>query len=228
MQSTTRSLVAHVEWVQNTTFDLAVLILAWAVEFSGQVVSRFERSVSDGKIAYERGKVKRYRKAHVPFGDLVMFMPMEKPKDKGEVRNCVGIMLGLVDRSDEVVIGTTERVVNARTVHRMLAGQRGDAACAKSITGVPRQPNPAEAAEGVPLGMAQARIVSVPMVAVENRPAVPVMEPRDSKARRFYIGRKVELAKYGFSDAAKGAVWRRWALERNRIAKDAANVSDKQ
>ena len=24
-----------------------------------------------------------------------MFMPMEKPKDKGEVRNCVGIMLVL-------------------------------------------------------------------------------------------------------------------------------------
>ena len=47
-----------------------------------------------------------------------------KPKDKGEVRNCVGIMLGLVDRSDEVVIGTTERVVKARTVHRMPVGQR--------------------------------------------------------------------------------------------------------
>ena len=108
-------------------------------------------------------------------------------------------MLGLVDRS-EVVIGTTERVVKARTVHRMLVGQRGDAAYAKSIRGVPWQPNPAEAAEGEPLGMAQARIVSVPMVAVENRPAIPVMEPRDYKARRFYIRREVELAKYGFSD----------------------------
>ena len=46
---------------------------------------------------------------------------MEKIKDKGEVRNRVGIMFGLVDRSDEVVIGTTERVVKARAVHRMLA-----------------------------------------------------------------------------------------------------------
>ena len=34
-----------------------------------------------------------------------MFMPMEKPKDRCEVRNRVGIMLGLVDRSDEVVFG---------------------------------------------------------------------------------------------------------------------------
>ena len=130
-----------------------------------------------------------------------MFMLMEKPKNKGEVQNCVGIMLG---RSDEVVIGTAERVVKARIVHRMPAGQRGDAAYAKSIRGVPWQPNPAESAEGEPLGMAQARIVSVPMVAVENRPAVPVMEPRDYNVRRFYIRREVELAKYGFSDDCEG------------------------
>ena len=129
-----------------------------------------------------------------------MFMPIVKPKDKGEVRNCVGIMLGLVDRSDEVVIGTTERVVKARTAHR----QRGDAAYEKSIRGVPWQPNPAEAAEGEPLGMARARIVIVPMVAVENRPAIPVMGPRDFKARRCYIRREVELAKYGFSDGCEG------------------------
>ena len=160
--------------VHGTVFEPGSAILTWAVEFSGQVVSRFQRSVSDGKTAYERRKLKSYRKALVPFGD------------KGEVRNCVGIMLGLVDRSDEVVIGTTERLVKARTVHRMSVGQQGDAAYAKSIRGVPWQPNPAEAAEGEPLGMAQARIVSVPMVAVENRPAVPVMEWRDYKARRFY------------------------------------------
>ena len=59
---------------------------------------------------------------------------------------------------------------------------------------------PADAAEGETLGMAQARIVSVPIVvAVENRPAIPVSDPGDYKARRFYIRREVELAKYGFS-----------------------------
>ena len=68
-------------------------------------------------------------------------------------------MWGLVDRSDEVVIGTTERVVKARTVDRMPAGQRGDAANAKSIRGVPWQPNSAEVAEGEPLGVAQTRTV---------------------------------------------------------------------
>ena len=133
MQSTTRAIDAYAEWVHGTVFEPGSAILTWAVEFSGQVVSRFQRSVSDGKTAYERRKLKSCRKALVPFGELVMLMSMEKPKDKGEVRNCVGIMLGLVDRSDEVVIGTTERVVKARTVHRMPVRQRGDAAYAKSI-----------------------------------------------------------------------------------------------
>ena len=108
---------------------------------------------------------KSYRKALVPFGELVMFMPVKKPKDKGEVRNRVGIMVGLVDRSDEVVIGTTERVVKGGTVRRMPAGQRGDAVYVKSIRGVPWQPNPAEVAEGEPLGVAQTRIVRVPLAA---------------------------------------------------------------
>ena len=66
--------------------------------------------------------------AQVPIGELGMFIPMKKTKDKGEIRNRVGIMFGLEDRSEEVVVGTIERVVKARTVHRTPAGQRGDAA----------------------------------------------------------------------------------------------------
>ena len=62
MQSTTRALVAYSEWVQGTVFEPGSAILMWTVEFSGQVVSRFQRSVSDGKTAYERRKLKSYRK----------------------------------------------------------------------------------------------------------------------------------------------------------------------
>ena len=78
-------------------------------------------------------------------------MPVEKPKDKGEVRYSVGIMMGFVDISNGFVIGAAERVVKARTVHRVPAGQRGDAAYAKSIRCVPWQPNPDEVAESVPV-----------------------------------------------------------------------------
>ena len=83
-----------------------------------------------------------------------------------------------VDRSDEIVIGTTERVVEARTVHRMPAGQQGDASA-------PWQPQPRQLRAN---RWAWPWLVrSLPMVPI---PAVRVMEPRDCKA----CG-EVELAK---------------------------------
>ena len=40
VQSTARSLMAYAEGGQNTTFEPGSAILAWAVEYAGQVVSR--------------------------------------------------------------------------------------------------------------------------------------------------------------------------------------------
>ena len=112
MQSTTRApperLLRTLSGEHGTVCEPGSAILTWAVCFPGQAVSRFQRSVFDRKTEYERRKLKMYREVLVPFGELVMFGSMEKLKDKDEVRNCVGIMLGLVDRSDEVVIGRTE------------------------------------------------------------------------------------------------------------------------
>ena len=39
-QSTTRAIVAYAEWVHITVFEPGIALLTWAVEFSGQVVSR--------------------------------------------------------------------------------------------------------------------------------------------------------------------------------------------
>ena len=42
----------------------------------------------------------------IPFGEMVM--PNERLKDKSKVLSCVGIILGLLDRSDEAgVVGTS-------------------------------------------------------------------------------------------------------------------------
>ena len=111
-------------------------------------------------------------------------------------------------------IGTTERVVQARTVHRLPAGQQRDGRYAKSVKGVP-WPNPAETAEGEPVSMA--RIVNVPMVPIEHRPVVPVVEPREFKARRFY-GRREEKAVMSATQCCRAPI-------QNHTAKHAGSVS---
>ena len=104
MQSTTRALVAYAVSVHGTVFEQGSAILTWAVSSQDRLSAGSKEVFRMGRQRMNAGsrKLKSYREALVPFGELVMFMPMEKPKDKGEVRNCVGIMLGLVDRSDEV------------------------------------------------------------------------------------------------------------------------------
>ena len=89
-----------------------------------------------------------------------MLTVIEKPKDKGEIQKCVGIMSDLVDRSGEVVVGCTlERVVKALVVCRMPKEQRDDARDAKSTRGVPWQQTSAEAAGGEPVNAAYAASV---------------------------------------------------------------------
>ena len=77
MQSTTRA-IAYAERIHETTLEPDSAMLTLAVELSGQVVGRFHRSVSDRETAYDRRKQKGYRKALAPFGELVMFMLVEK------------------------------------------------------------------------------------------------------------------------------------------------------
>ena len=56
----------HVSYQKHTVLEPGTALLAWTVEFSGQVVSRFHRSVSDGKTSWERRKQKATAKRFVP------------------------------------------------------------------------------------------------------------------------------------------------------------------
>ena len=49
MQSTTRAIVAYAEWVHEIVFEPGSAILAWAVEFSGQVSASFKEAFRIGR-----------------------------------------------------------------------------------------------------------------------------------------------------------------------------------
>ena len=127
MQSTVRTIVAYIEEMYDTMSDPGSASSTWTVEIAGHVVTRSQSSFSAVKTACERRKRKSCRKALVKFDKLVMLMTIEKPLVlKGKV-DANTIMLDLVDRSDEVVVGTTDRVVKARIVYRLPKEQRDGA-----------------------------------------------------------------------------------------------------
>ena len=78
-----------------TAYDHDSLILAWTAEIVGRVVGRSQSGVSKEWTACERRKRRNCRKASVLCGELVMLTVIEEPKDKGETRKCVGILLDL-------------------------------------------------------------------------------------------------------------------------------------
>ena len=99
-------------------------------------VIRSRPSVPDVKTACERRKRKSCRKALVKLDELVMLMTIDKPEHQHT------IMLDLVDRSDEVVVGKIDRVVKTRIVCRVPKEQRDGATIREE------QQTSAEIAEG--------------------------------------------------------------------------------
>ena len=82
-----RPLDAYVERVYSTTSDLDGAIWAWAVETTGRVVGRSQSGASEERTACERRKQRNCRKALVKCSELVMFVTIEKPKDKGVIQS---------------------------------------------------------------------------------------------------------------------------------------------
>ena len=188
IEKSVRDMQSTTSMVRGTMSEPGSAISTWTVEIVGHVVIRSQSGVSDVKTACERRKRKSCRKALVKFDELVMLMTIEKPKDKGKV-DANTIMLDLVDRSDEVVVGTTDRVVKARIVCRAPKEQRDGARDAKSTRSVSWQQTSADTAGG--------ELVNAVCVANVQLTGT-VMEPREDKAGWFCIKREAELAKCGF------------------------------
>ena len=120
MQSTVRTIVAYTEEVYGTTSEPGSASSTWTAEIVKHV-SRSQSSVADVKTTCEHRGRKSCRKALVKFDELVTLVTIEKLRHQPCANT---IMLDLVDRSDGVVVGATDRVVKARIVHRLRGQQR--------------------------------------------------------------------------------------------------------
>ena len=98
----------------------------------------------DGRTGYHNWKGKPFNKECVEFGECVMYMKQGiKGKDKFETRWSEGVWLGIADRTNEVIVGTSEGVIKARDIKRY-SSEKEKWALDKfnEVKGVPWEPIP--------------------------------------------------------------------------------------
>ena len=79
------------------------------------------------------------------FGEKILYMPLKistKPVPKMEERFREGIFLGMRMRSDEIIVGTADGVIKARTIRRRPKGEQWSAEEVKNMKGTPSMPVP--------------------------------------------------------------------------------------
>ena len=131
----------------------------WLLEWAADVLTRYSVN-SAGRTAVQEIRGSKSARAIAHFGEKVMYMPAQTASGKlGKLdpRYYDGIFLGMRLRSDEIIIGTENGVVKARSVRRYPDGQQWDKELARRIRGTPRQPVPGVESDKVPATLGRMR-----------------------------------------------------------------------
>ena len=207
IESMTRTLVHAAQDFHDVKLELTHPVRIFAVEYSAQLLNRAQRAVKDNRTAYELRKGGPYKRKLPPFAEAVMYLRVaeKRMRQKFEDRWNTGIYLGLVERSNMVLVGTPNGVVKVNCIKRLPMNQSKDPELLKSIRGYPWRLTPRDV-QNEP-GEVPTMVASEPVVPEDE---LPPRLPREREAevapRRVYIRRNVELRKYGFTQGCRGCM----------------------
>ena len=101
--------------------------MAWLVRWAAELLSKYSCG-DDGKSPHERIHGERCTTPLVPFGKSVLYLPMKiVRRDKGDTAKKPGIWLGIIARTQEVLIGTEVGVAKCRIVTRLPDNEKWNA-----------------------------------------------------------------------------------------------------
>ena len=198
IESMTRTLVHAAQDFHDVKLELTHPVRIFAVD---------QRAVKDNRTAYEPRKGRPYKRKLPPFAEAVMYLRVaeKRMRQKFEDRWNTGIYLGLVERSNMVLVGTPNGVVKVNCIKRLPMNQAKDPELLKSIRGYPWRLTPGDV-QNEP-GEVPTMVASEPVVPEDE---LPPRLPREREAevapRRVYIRRNVELRKYGFTQSCRGCM----------------------
>ena len=108
-------------------FEL-VAVIPRLIKWAADLITRYQVG-PDGPTAVQRIRGAKSARAIAQFGEKVMYQPAQSGAGrlgKPDERYFGGIVLGMRLRSDEVIIGTEQRVIKGRSVCRFPEGQQWD------------------------------------------------------------------------------------------------------
>ena len=109
-----RTLRYSVEELHGVRVGTSRQILPWLVRYAGAIHSRAQRD-ENGRTAYELWKGKPYRRQLARFSENILYLPSGKLQSRLHDRWMEGLYYGLQDASDEILVGTQEGVMKARS-----------------------------------------------------------------------------------------------------------------
>ena len=132
----TRTLCHAVQESHGVKLELTHPVRVWAVECSSQLLNLGQRSLKDNRTAYELRRGKPFRWKLPAFAEAVMLLRVadQRRRMKFEDRWFTGIYLGLVERSNMVLIGTPQGVVKVNCMKALPPAQAKDPELVKSTT----------------------------------------------------------------------------------------------
>ena len=140
MEGLVRTLKSALEERIGVTLDPTDNMLKWLVEHASYVYNNFHVG-RDGRTPVERWKGRRTQRQICDLGEAVMYLPLKGARGgKFEDKFQDGVMLGVIQRTGEIVIGTPLGAVRARTIKRLPEDKRWRADLVKGVIGLPWAP----------------------------------------------------------------------------------------
>ena len=196
-----RCLKDVVEHRYKTKLSIRHPLMAWMVSHAAHLIGRFSVG-KDGRTPFELARGKPYRRKLIPFGETCHFMAVKgsgSRLNKLDTKWEKGIFAGILPRSDEVLMLTSDGLRKARAIRRLPASERHDRELLLKVKGIPwdkagsgEKDDTDAAADILPAGICAPVINDVPIVET-NRQEAPI------QPRRTYIRAKHELKDYGYT-----------------------------
>ena len=209
-----RILIAQMEDGIQEKIEKGSNIIPWIVRWAGELISKYTPGF-DGKTPYEIIRGERCRVRMAIFGECVLYLPLKTAnslKEQAQPRMKQGIWLGVLERTEEAIIGTAQGIVKCRIVNRLREDQRWNKTLLKNMKGTPWSPVPKVKGDHIPVEIKEdGNPTTIEEETVEKEAEVNFEEEPKSKSTpstsgykeagvtEFHI-KKPMVQKYGYID----------------------------